>query len=368
MKIARWSLEFYRLPYLRQVVWANAVEDSGLYALLRIASEDGHAGLAEGTVKATWSGVSPASLCASLQDLVMPAVAAIDVGDPQAVRAALAPIPENRMAKGMLESACAMLRAAAAGRPLWQCWNGSREVEVSWTVTRQPPEVMAREAAEVAERHGIRAFKVKGGQGMDTDRRALRAIRRVLGDGARLSVDANSAYGRDEAAAYLRLLEEEGVQAAEDPCALRPDRHFEALQQGTRLPIIVDSACTTTAEAALFLERGARALSAKPGRIGMGEAQAMQALAVAHGARIATGIYAESALGTLVNLQQAAAVPEADSAFPAEQTFFLTLAEQVVAGTPVIRQGRVALPASAGSDDWLDPERLARYRLAWPRV
>ncbi|OVZ57661.1 hypothetical protein CDO44_18080 [Pigmentiphaga sp. NML080357] len=363
MKIARWSLDFYRLAYRRQVVWANAIEDAGVYALLRIESEDGLAGLAEGTVKATWSGVSPASLAAAFKDLVMPAVAGMDVSDPQALRQALAPLPENRLAKGMLESAAWMLRAAHAGQPLWQLWGGRQDVEVAWTVTRQPPEAMARDAAQAAERHGIRAFKIKGGQGMDTDRQALRAIRRAVGDGAIFNVDANSAYDRGTAAAYLRLLEDEGVQAAEDPCALRPDAHFEALQHGTRLPIIVDSACTTAADAALFLERGARALSAKPGRIGMAETLAIGELAARHGAGVATGIYAESALGTLVNLQQAAAVSPQACAFPAEQTFFLTLSEQIVARTPLIRQGCVALPAAPDPDGWIDRGLLDRYRL-----
>src|SRR5688500_11064555 len=41
MKLARWSLLFYRLPYAREVVWSNAVEDSGLFALLRLESDTG---------------------------------------------------------------------------------------------------------------------------------------------------------------------------------------------------------------------------------------------------------------------------------------------------------------------------------------
>ena len=366
MKIARWSLDFYRLAYRRRIVWANAVEDAGVYALLRVESDDGAAGIAEGTIKATWSGVSPASLAAAFRDLVMPAAAGVDVADPQTLRRALSPLPENRLAKGMLESACWMLRAAGAGQPLWRLWGGTPEVEVAWTVTRQPPDAMARDAADAAERHGIRAFKIKGGQGMETDRRALRAIRRAVGDDAVFNVDANSAYTPDEAPAYLRLLEDEGVEAAEDPCPLRPDARFEALQRGTALPLIVDSACATAADAALFLERGARALSAKPGRIGMTETLAIGDLARRHGARVATGIYAESALGTLINLQQAAAVPAEGSAFAAEQTFFLTLAEQIVPAAPVIRRGRVALPASCGPDGWMDRELLERHRLPLP--
>ncbi len=357
MKIARWSLHFYELPYLHKVVWANAVEQSGVFALLRIESDTGHVGLAEGTVKATWSGVSPRSLSATFHDLLMPAVDGLDLSSPGTLTQALQQIPENRMAKGMLETACWTLRACHAGMPLWQHLHGRAEVQLAWTITRQAPALMAREAAQITERYGIRDFKVKGGQGFDIDRQVLRAIR-ATGDDLTLNVDANSAYSREQAAAYLALLADESADMAEDPCPLQPDSHFEALQQGSALPIVVDRACTTSSDAILFLERGARALSTKPGRIGISEVQAINTLARRHGARVAIGIYAESAFGSLVNLQQAAAVPAALCAFAAEQTFFLTLTDQIVFDLPSIKDGKITLPQTASLDTLLDWQRI----------
>ena len=124
MRLERWSLHFYRLPYAREVVWANAREREGRFALLVIEA-GGHAGIAEGTLKDTWSGVSPASLKASIADFLMPRLAAVDLGDEAAVSRAFAGIPENRLAKGMIESACWTLRAAAAGKPLWRLWGSA---------------------------------------------------------------------------------------------------------------------------------------------------------------------------------------------------------------------------------------------------
>ena len=66
MKLATWSLHFYRLPYSKPVVWSNAEEDSGLFALLTLTGDSGATGIAEGTIKHTWSGVSPRSLRAAL--------------------------------------------------------------------------------------------------------------------------------------------------------------------------------------------------------------------------------------------------------------------------------------------------------------
>jgi len=198
-------------------------------------------------------------------------------------------------------------------------------------------------------------LKVKGGKGVDVDLQALREIRAAVGGEVQLYVDANSHYGRDEAADYVRRLADAGVTVAEDPCPLQPDGHFEALQRASPIPILVDRSCASKEDAALYLERGARALSTKPGRVGLAETRAIAALAGARGARTAVGIYAESALGTLVNLQQ-------PGAMAAEQTFFLTMTAQVSTLTPEIRRGRIVLPTQAslaGLVDWEAVRQLA---------
>ncbi len=351
MRLAEWVLHFYRLPYARDVVWANAVERSGLYALLKLVSDGGATGIAEGTLKDTWSGVSPKSLAAVLEDILLPRLKQLDLADDKAVSAAFAGIPENRMAKGMVESACWTMRAAAAGTPPWKLWGHSGTVEVAWTVTRQAPALMAAESAEVCGQYGFRTLKVKGGQGLDTDLRALKDIRTAVGPGVELYVDANSHYARDEAAGYVAALAGVGVTVVEDPCRLAPDEHFAKLQAGSPIPILVDRSCASQEDAALYLERGARALSTKPGRVGLSETRGIAAMAAARGAKTAVGIYAESALGTLINLQQAGSMA-------AEQTFFLTHTAQVATLMPEIRGGRVVLPKEA------DLSRL----VDWPAV
>ncbi|HEX2200315.1 MAG TPA: enolase C-terminal domain-like protein [Burkholderiales bacterium] len=353
MKLARWSLHFYRLPYRREVVWSNAVENAGLYALLKLESKDGLAGIAEGTIKDTWSGVSPRSLQAALEDVVMPAMAGVDLLDAQAVSRAHARIPENRLAKGLVDNACWTLRAAAAGQPLWQLLEGSASREVCWTVTRDKPALMANESAELCARHGFRTLKVKGGQGLETDLEALAAIRAAVGSTVELYVDANGAYARSEAPEYVRRIAEAGAAVAEDPCPLAPDAHFEALQAGSPVPILVDGSCTSVRDAELYRARGARAVSLKPGRIGLSESLAIRR--VLGGGGTALGIYAESALGTLVNLQ----LP---SSLVAEQSFFLILQQQVVTRTPEIRDGRIILPSTPSLADLVDWKAVDRFK------
>jgi L-alanine-DL-glutamate epimerase-like enolase superfamily enzyme len=328
------------------------VEASGLFALLRLESDDGVAGIAEGTIKDTWSGVSPRSLHAALEDVVLPLLSDLELDDAVAVARAFARIPENRLAKGLADNACWTMRAAAAGQPLWKLFDGHPSAEVCWTVTRDKPALMAKESAEYCSRYGFRTLKVKGGQGMATDLAALSAIRDAVGPGVELYVDANGAYSRAEAPDYVRRIAEAGATIAEDPSPLAPDAQFEALQKASAIPILVDGSCTSVRDAELYAARGARAVSLKPGRIGLSESLAIRR--VMGERKTALGIYAESALGTLINLQLPASLV-------AEQSFFLLMPEQVVKQAPEIRDGRISLPSEPDLESLLDWNAVKRF-------
>ena len=361
MRIAEWSLHFYRLPYTRPVRWFNSTETDALFVLLKIIGDTGAVGVAEAPIKPTWAGASPRSIAAVLEDLLLPAAQEVDVADAAAVNRQIARYPENHLAKMLVDNACATLRAAAGGKPLWQLLNGRQSVALSWCVTRQAPDAMAREAAQVVERHAFRALKIKGGQGMDVDRMVLREIRAAVGDSIDFYVDANGAYSRAEAADYVRLIAGEGAKVAEDPCDLYPDDEFTALCRASDIPILVDSNCTSPKDARQFLDRGATALSVKPGRIGIIEATRIAEIAAERGANVCSGMYAESALGTLISLQMSSALPA--PLVPSEQSFFLMMTEQVLRAPLEIKQGQAHLPAASDIAALVDWERVARLQV-----
>src|SRR5918999_3293077 len=139
MKLGEWSLHFYRLPYVRDVQWVHAAESFGDYALLKLVADSGAVGIAEGVIKPTRTGYSPRSLAVALEDVVLPQLRHVDLADAKAVATALEKIPENRLAKALVDNACWTLRAAAAAKPLWELWGGRRAVNISWMATRQTP-------------------------------------------------------------------------------------------------------------------------------------------------------------------------------------------------------------------------------------
>lgn len=340
VRLARWSLHAFRLPYTRPVRWSDIVEDGATFLLLRLESTDGVVGVGESTVKPTWAGFGVRSLAALVEDVMVPIVARHDLGDPAEVRRALEGVPEGRAAKALVDHAVHDLALAARGVGLRDRCAAS--VPFSWAVTRQTPAAMAREAAEQVGRQGFPTLKVKGGQGIDVDVRGMLEIRAAIGERVQLYVDANGFYTYEDALDFSRRMADAGAVVVEDPCPLLPDERFAALQSGCAVPILVDFPCASPTDAGLYLERGARAFSIKPGRVGPTHAAAMAALAREHGSRTTLGLFGESLLGTLAVMQTAPHLP--DHALPCEASWFLEMTQQVLAEPPALTAGRLAMP------------------------
>jgi L-Ala-D/L-Glu epimerase len=360
MRLAEHSLHAYRLRYERPVRWSDIVEDAAPFVLLRLQSDTGHVGVAEITVKPTWCGVTARSLIATIEEVFLPLLATAELDDPAKVRVLLDRIPENQAAKTLIDNACWDLSAANTGRALWREWGGGGPVELSWALTRQAPQAMAEEAAAMVAQHGFHTLKVKGGQGFDIDRAGMREIRAAVGDAIRLYVDANGAYGAKEALDYAKAMADAGAVVVEDPCALAPDESFRRLQQESPVPLLVDFGCTSLRDAGLFIERGAKALSIKPGRFGLSNARAMNELAREAECAPVVGLMGESVLGTLAGLQFAATL---HSPLPAELTWYLAMTEQITAVTPKIVDGAIDLPNGASLATWVDWRAVQRLAM-----
>ncbi len=358
MRLATHALYRCRLPYARPVRWSDIVEEAAEFLLLRLTSDTGHEGVAEMTIKPTWTGASLRSLVVSLEDVFLPLLKKLPLADPPAVRVGLEGIPENHAAKALVDNAVWDLHAAERGLPLHREWGGTSVVPLSFTVTRQAPALMVTEATAMVERYGFQTLKIKGGQGLATDVEAMHSLRAALGDDVRLYVDANGAYPPTEAATYAQTMADAGAEVVEDPCVFAPDAAFTQLQSVSQAPVLVDFNCASPRDMRLYIAAGACAFSLKPGRLGLSDTRAMAALAQAAGCRTVVGMFGESALGTLAALQLSATSP--DGSLPAENSWFLTMTRQILHTPPPVENGAIHLPDAAGSAALVDWDRLER--------
>ncbi|MQA65103.1 MAG: hypothetical protein GEU76_04255 [Alphaproteobacteria bacterium] len=359
-RIERVELFPVRIPYPRPMQWAGLAETAADYMVLRLVTDCGIDGVAEGTVKTTWTSTTLRSLAVAFEELFVPKLMGLAIDDEKAVAALWRP-REHSLAKAMIDVALWDIRAQVAGTPLWQIWEGRRDAAVSWVVTRQAPAKMAAEAADMVARHGFDTLKVKGGQGIATDMDVLSAIRAAVGDGIRIYVDPNQDYTAEQSPDYCRRLADFGVLMVEDPCPYLPDAAFTRLQGDCALPILVDNTCRDFPSARLYVEHGARAINLKLLKArGYTENWRIARYAAAHNVDVNIGLFGESSLGALAALQISAALPRLRYDLPSEATLFLLLPDEYVHEPLRVRDGRIRLPDAPGFGRMVDWDKVRR--------
>lgn len=227
LKLTRHRFHPLHIPYRRKIRWAGHLEAGVNVLLLVLETDSGLAGVGETPIRLNWHAATPASLMTVIEQVFLPQMTDLDLGDEAAVKSFLAGFKEHPLAKSLIDTACWDLRAQLSGLPLWQRL-GARDanVPISWTVTRAAPKDMAREAGAAAETHGVRAFKVKTGQGVATDRTVLAGIRSAVGEDAALFADLNSAGPAAGIGETSKMLADFGVSLFEDPVRLLPTTGF----------------------------------------------------------------------------------------------------------------------------------------------
>lgn len=349
MKLERAELFSYRLHYRRKVVWSDIQEDGADYVLLKLTDTEGRVGLAEATVKPSWSGHTTQTMLCALRELVLPLLRAraADAGPLEL------PVAGQAQAVGLAASAWRMLQRTRqpAAEP--------EGVNVSCTLTRQAPPEMARQAEQHHAAYGVRHFKLKGGQGATTDAEGVREVLRAV-PGAVVQVDANSAYAPEMLGDYARRLRGAGASLLEDPCRFDLCR-FPDLVRASPLPLLVDWAARDADAAAFFANAGAAAVSVKPGRYGAAEAVAVAGAARAAHARVGLGLFGESDLGAALNLQLQAQGTLGPSPLPAELTFHLALQDRLLAQPLEPVGGIVHVPTAADIVAQVDWKRMQSH-------
>jgi len=364
LTVERWDIHPIRLAYHRPLRWASVEEDGADFVLLALHAADGHTGVAEAAVRVTWTGVNVDALCIALNDILLPRLKGIDIADAAATEKAIWRIPEQSLAKSVVDAACWDLRAQAEGKPLWQLLGGERNVPVSWILTRQAPGAMAEEAGRITGEYGIRTLKLKTGQGLAKDREMLALVREVVGDGVQLYADANSYYDPEDITAYTALLSEVGCVMSEDPCTIMPDAAGRALREASEVPIMIDKWCRNLFQAQVYLNWGADAISVKYPKSGISESLRILARADEAGAQAPVGLSANSAFGSLATLSLAATRVATDNLLPAEESFFLQLRDDYITEPLRITGGIVTLPDRAGTAGLVDWDKVRAFAAA----
>ena len=267
MRIERIELFELRLPLKRAYETSGSRETHQTRVIARVESE-GAVGWGESVApELPWySGETPRTVWYMLDEIIVPALLAAELHQPEDTERLLAWIREHRMAKATLEMAIWDLFAKRDGRSLSKLLGGTRDrilCGVAIGIQPSTPELLATIHRELAA--GYQRVKVKIKPGWDAS--VAEAIRNEFPD-LPFMLDANSAYTLADAPLFKRI-DAYLPMMIEQPLAHDDIVDHAALQREIKTPICLDESIHTGDAARKAIELGAtRIVNIKAGRVG----------------------------------------------------------------------------------------------------
>ena len=294
-----------RLPLREPFVISSGVMDVRRILLLELTDAEGVTAWSE-CVAASRPNYSPETIDTAwwaLREWLGPRLLDRSLDGPDAAAALLDEgVRGHRMAKAALEMGCWGVAALLEERSLAGLIGGARDrvpTGISLGIQESPARLVAkaREAVEA----GYRKVKLKIRPGADVE--YVAAVREALGPARPLAVDANAAYGLEDAD-HLARLDAFDLIMIEQPLAAGDLVRHARLQERLATPICLDESVVdfATAEDMLALGSG-RILNIKPGRVGgFAVSRAIHDVARAAGVPVWCGGMLESGIGRAYNV------------------------------------------------------------------
>ncbi len=238
LRIARVRVWRYFLPLVRPVASAHGVLSERRGLILELESEEGERGLGEA---APYPGLSLETLEQAERALVDLAGAGsplqgAELQDKGSILALLAPLALPSSAAHALDQALLSILARHRGISPSHLLHPVARTDVPEHALALGPEEAVALTAD-----GYTALKVKvGASCMCADEPRVAAIRRAVGDGVILRLDANGAWSAPQAIDAIERLAEHGIDSVEQPVAATDILGMRRVRDAVSVPIAAD--------------------------------------------------------------------------------------------------------------------------------
>lgn len=240
-------------------------------------------------------------------------------------------------------------------------------VRTSIGVSRSVPLAAPDEVAKAAEKLAAAGYKmitIKAGLDPAMDLERVRAVRRAVGDGFPIEVDANQGYRADVAVRWLSKMEEYDIENVEQPCPWWDIAGMAAVTRSLRCTVTADESVLCPAEAMNFVRyQAADAFTIKVAKCG-GFLQAKRIAAVAEAAGLSCNMGSEhpAGVGTAAMAHFWASTPEIIDSVgygsPLER-----FADDIVKDPIEFKNGVVHFPGGIGLGVELDEKKLKKHAI-----
>lgn len=303
------TLELHRLamPLVRPFRTSKGEETVRDVLIARFCDADGVAGWAESAADAEpiYFPEYIDGVRLTIERVLLPLLSPLAASGPLtagAVRAALAGVPGNQLARGLVESAVLDAELRRYGMPFVD-WLGSIprpiRVGVSVGIPGEVDTLLNWVGGYLAD--GYRRVKLKIAPGWDLE--PVRAVREAFGADLPLQVDANQAYTAADIPLLTRL-DEFGLLLIEQPFARHELLAHAALAARHGTPVCLDESVLSLDDAMTAIRLGAADIvNIKPSRVGgYLTARQIHDVCLANGVPVFCGGTLETAVGRAANL------------------------------------------------------------------
>ncbi|MFD1561113.1 muconate/chloromuconate family cycloisomerase [Paraburkholderia silviterrae] len=362
------------LPTIRAHQLAMATMQQQTLVIVRLRCSDGIEGIGEATTIGglSYGDESPEGIKLTIDTYLAPALKGVDATNVHAAMARLDKVARgNRFAKCALETALLDAQGKRLGVSLSTLLGGAVRTALPtlWTLASGDTQRDIEEAERWLAERRHDTFKLKiGRRSVREDVAHVSAIKRALGERARVTVDVNQAWNEAEAATGIAMLEAAGIDLIEQPVPREQRAALARLAARFVVPIMADETLMGP-EDAIDLVRGACAdvFALKIMKSG-GLYGTLRTAAVgdAGGMALYGGTMLEGSVGTLAAAHCFATLPRL--AWGTELFGPLLVKDDVVVERPAYRDFCLHLPDGPGLGVALDEDKLAHYRRDKPRA
>ncbi|HSC52591.1 MAG TPA: dipeptide epimerase [Phnomibacter sp.] len=167
-------------------------------------------------------------------------------------------IAGNHTAKSAFDMALYDLAAKRAGQPLYQYLGGNYfEPESDLTIGIGTTQTMAEQAIDFVQNKQAHILKVKLGKDPAEDIQRIAAIRKAVGPGIGLRIDANQGWNFEAAVQALTGMEQQGIEFCEQPMPKYLDTQLPSLRSRTKIPIMADESVFNHHDAERLIQNNA---------------------------------------------------------------------------------------------------------------
>ena len=223
---------------------------------VRITTDTGHTGFGGAAPTAVITGETVSSILGALKH-INDSLSGMNIEDAEIIFQKLnACMIGNHSAKAAVDMAVYDLLGKQYGLPLFRLLGGTAiPLETDMTISMDAVEKMASDSLEKVKK-GFGILKIKVGKDPDLDIRRIIAVRKAVGPGIRLRIDANQGWKPKEAVVAVNLLGKENIdiELIEQPVSAKDYAGMRFVRDRVNIPVIADESVFSAADALRLIE------------------------------------------------------------------------------------------------------------------